>query len=137
PISDGLALQAIRLIHQYLPLAVDDGSDKVARGQMLLAGNIAGQAFNAAGVGLVHAMAHVIGARHGVHHGTANAICLPHVIKFNSDEIGARYRKIAEAMSVDTRNLSDEEAGHAAANAVTDLLKKVGLPLRLRDVKVP
>jgi alcohol dehydrogenase len=137
PIADGLALQAIRLIHQYLPLACEQPNDKIARGQMLVAANIAGQAFNSTGVGLVHAMAHVIGARHGVHHGTANAICLPYVIKFNSDELGARYRDVAAAMSVDTRSLDDEKAGHAAADAVTDLLKKIGLPLRLRDVKVP
>jgi alcohol dehydrogenase len=137
PISDGLALQAIRLIHQYLPAACDDGQDRVARGQMLLAANIAGQAFNSTGVGLVHAMAHVIGARHGVHHGTANAICLPHVIKFNSDELGARYRDIARAMDVDTSGLSDEAAGHAAADAIAKLLARVGLPHRLRDVNVP
>jgi alcohol dehydrogenase class IV len=137
PIADGLALQAIRMIHQYLPAACENGQDKVARGQMLLAANVAGQAFNSTGVGLVHAMAHVIGARHGVHHGTANAICLPHVIKFNSDELGARYRDVALAMDLDVRRLSDEAAGHAAADAVTQLLTKTGLPTRLRDVKVP
>jgi alcohol dehydrogenase class IV len=137
PISDGLALQAIRLTAQYLPLAVDNGQDRIARGQMLLAANIAGQAFNATGVGLVHAMAHVIGARHGVHHGTANAICLPHVIRFNSDELGARYRDIAAAMGADTRDLDDEKAGHAAAAAVSSLLARVKLPQRLRDVNVP
>jgi alcohol dehydrogenase len=137
PIADGHALQAIRLVHQYLALTVENGQDKLARGQMLLAANIAGTAFNSTGVGLVHAMAHVIGARHGVHHGTANAICLPHVIRFNSDELGARYRDICAAMDVDARGLSDEAAGHAAAGAVTALLQKVGLPLRLRDVKVP
>jgi alcohol dehydrogenase class IV len=137
PISDGLALHAIRLIHQFLAAACENGQDRVARGQMLLAANIAGQAFNSTGVGLVHAMAHVIGARHGVHHGTANAICLPHVIKFNSDELGGRYRDIARAMDVDTSGLSDEAAGHAAADAIGKLLQRVGLPHRLRDVNVP
>src|SRR5207245_10529231 len=122
PISDGLALQAIRLIREYLPAAVGDGQDRVARGQMLLAANIAGEAFNATGVGLVHAMAHVVGARHGVHHGTANAICLPHVMRFNNDELAARYRDVAVALGVDVRGRSDEDAGRAAADAVAKLI---------------
>jgi alcohol dehydrogenase len=137
PVADGLALQAIRLIAEHLPRAVAEGSDKVARGQMLLAANIAGMAFNSTGVGLVHAMAHVVGARHGVHHGTANAICLPHVIRFNSDELGARYREVAEALGVDARGLGDEMAGEAAAQAVALLNARIKLPLRLRDVGVP
>src|SRR5262249_38826198 len=101
PISDGHALEAVRLIAASLPRAVADGQDKVARGQMLIAAHVAGLAFNPTGVGLVHAMAHVIGARHAVHHGTANAICLPHVMRFNSDELGGLYRPIAEALGVD------------------------------------
>ena len=104
---------------------------------MLLAANIAGQAFNSTGVGLVHAMAHVIGARHGVHHGTANAICLPHVIRFNGDELGARYRPVAEALGLDASGLGDALVGEAAAQAVAHLLARLQLPARLRDVGVP
>jgi alcohol dehydrogenase len=137
PIADGLALQAIRLIAQWLPKAFADGTDKVARGQMLIAANIAGMAFNSTGVGLVHAMAHVVGARHNVHHGTANAICLPHVIRFNADELGPCYRDVAEALGVDARDLGDEMAGEAAAQAVAQLSARVQLPPRLRDVGVP
>ncbi len=137
PLADANALHAMRLVSEHLPRAVDDGQDKVARGQMLLAANIAGTAFNSTGVGMVHAMAHVIGARHSVHHGTANAICLPHVMRFNNDELAARYREVAEAMGVDVRGKSDEAAGLAAADAVARLITTVGLPARLRDVKVP
>lgn len=137
PIADGLAVQAMAMIARWLPVAVDKGGDKVARGQMLLAANIAGMAFNSTGVGLVHAMAHVVGARHGVHHGTANAICLPHVIRFNADELGARYRRVAEALGVDARDLGNDMAGEAAAQAVAHLNARVGLPSRLRDVGVP
>ncbi len=137
PIADAMALGAIQLIAEFLPRAVADGSDRVARGQMLLAANLAGQAFNSTGVGLVHAMAHVIGARHSVHHGTANAICLPYVMRFNSDELGARYRDIARALGASTDGLDDEAAGRAAADAVARLTAEVGLPARLRDVKVP
>jgi len=138
PVSDANALHAMRLVARHLPAAVDDGSDVEARGQMLIASTLAGVAFNAAGVGLVHAMAHVIGARHGVHHGTANAICLPWVVRFNADELGARYRDVAEAMGVpNAAALSDEEAGAAAADAIAALNARVGLPPRLRDVGVP
>lgn len=137
PISDGLALQAIQMIAGNLPRAVATPADKIARGQMLIAANIAGMAFNSSGVGLVHAMAHVLGARHGVHHGTANAICLPHVIRFNADELGSSYRDVAEALGVDARDLGDEMAGEAAAQAVAQLNTRVGLPPRLRDVGVP
>ena len=101
------------------------------------AANIAGTAFNSTGVGLVHAMAHVIGARHGVHHGMANAICLPHVIRFNADELGARYRDVAQALGVDTRELGDDKTGEAAAAAVDALLARVKLPSTLRAVGVP
>jgi alcohol dehydrogenase class IV len=137
PVADGLALQAIRLIARHLPRAVAEPNDKVARGQMLIAANVAGMAFNSTGVGLVHAMAHVVGARHGVHHGTANAICLPHVIRFNGDELGACYRDVAEALGLDARDLGDEMAGEAAAQAVAQLSARVKLPPRLRDVGVP
>jgi alcohol dehydrogenase class IV len=137
PIADAYALHAIKLVAEFLPVAVVEPQNKVARGQMLLAANIAGAAFNSTGVGLVHAMAHVIGARHGVHHGTANAICLPHVIRFNADELGARYRDVALALGVDARAMSDDESGEAAAAAVEKLLARVKLPAKLRDVGVP
>jgi alcohol dehydrogenase class IV len=137
PISDANALHAIRLIGRYLQAAVDNGKDLVARGQLLVAANLAGVAMNAAGVGLVHAMAHVVGARYGVHHGTANAICLPFVMRFNNDELAARYRDVAEALGADVRGLSEEAAGLAAADAVAGLNARTGIPARLRDVKVP
>jgi len=137
PVAEGLALQAIKLIARFVPAAVATPSDKIARGQMLIAANIAGLAFNSTGVGLLHAMAHVVGARHGVHHGTANAICLPHVIRFNADELGSCYRDVAEALGVDARDLGDEMAGEAAAQAVAQLNTRIGLPPRLRDVGVP
>jgi alcohol dehydrogenase len=137
PIADGLALQAMRLIARHLPLAVATPGDKVARGQMLIAAHIAGLAFNSTGVGLVHAMAHVVGARHGVHHGTANAICLPHVIRFNAAALGGSYRDVAEALGIDARDLGDDMAGEAAAQAVAQLAARIKLPARLRDVGVP
>ncbi len=137
PIADSQALHAIRIIVRYLPTATKDGSDKVARGQMLLAAMLGGLAINTGGVGLAHAMAHVVGARYGIHHGTANAIVLPHVMRFNNDELAERYRDIAEAMGVDVRGHSDEAAGLAAADAVEKLVGDLGLPTRLRQANVP
>ncbi len=133
PLADALALHAMRLIARYLPRAVSDGKDVVARGQLLAAANLAGQAFNSSGVGLAHAMAHVVGARYHVHHGTANAIVLPHVMRFNADELGDRLAEAALALGVSPSEASAE----AAARAVAALVAQCGLPTRLRDVGVP
>lgn len=137
PIADALALHAIRLAKRYLPDAVKNGNDITARGQMLIAANMAGAAFSNAQVGVVHALAHSVGARFNVPHGVANSILLPHCIKFNLPECPDRYAMVAEALGVDIRGKSDEKAGAEAADAVMALAKSVGLPLRLRDVKVP
>jgi len=126
PLSDAQALHATRLIARALVRAVEHGADLAARADMLVAANLAGAAMSNAGVGLAHAIAHSVGARHGVHHGTANAIVLPHVIRWNSDTLAARYRDLGEALGV-----ADLADGCAA------LLERCGLPGRLRDVGVP
>lgn len=137
PIADASALHALRLLRDYLGPAVANGQDLEARGYVLIAANLAGQAFNGTGVGLVHAMAHVIGARYGVHHGTANAICLSSVMRFNNDELAARYRDVAEALRIDVLGLDDEAAGQKAAAFISAWVTELGLPGRLRDVGVP
>jgi alcohol dehydrogenase class IV len=137
PISDALALHAIRMVSRWLPRAVENGDDLAARGQMLIAASLAGAAFSNAQVGLIHAIAHVIGARHGFHHGTLNAIAMPYVIKYNNDTVPDRHRIIAEAMGVDIRGISEEAAGLKAAEAIRALNKEVGLPIRLKDLGVP
>ncbi len=137
PLSDAMASHAAALVQRYLLRACENPRDLVARGQMLLASNAAGQAFSAAGVGLCHALAHVVGARHHVHHGTANAILLPHVVRFNAVELSDRYRELALAMGLDVRDSSDAVASEALANAIADLISASGLPTRLRDAGVP
>jgi alcohol dehydrogenase len=137
PIADALALHAIRLLVAHLPRVIQDPSDLVARGQMLLAATIAGIAFDNAQVGLVHAIAHTVGARHHVHHGTANAIALPHVMRFNADVTAEAYREAGAAMGVDTKALGDEAAVDLVARAIERLVADVGLPTRYRDVGVP
>lgn len=137
PIADALGLHAIRLIKHWLPAAVENGADLNARGHMLIAATLAGAAFGNAQVGLVHAIAHTVGARHGVHHGLANAIAMPYVMRFNNPEVAEQQASIAEALGVDTRDLSVEQAGLAAADAVARLGAELGLAATLKDAGVP
>jgi alcohol dehydrogenase class IV len=137
PIADALGLHAIRLIGKWLHLAVKNGADVNARGHMLVAATMAGAAFGNAQVGLVHAIAHTVGARHGVHHGLANAVAMPYVMRFNNSDVAEEQATIAEALGVDTRNMSVEQAGLAAADAVARLNAELGLPATLREAGVP
>ena len=136
PISDGLALHAIRLIAAYIERATTKGDDLEARGQMLIAANMAGVAFGNAQVGLIHAMAHTVGGRFSVHHGTANALFMPHVLRFNAEDCADVCRAVATALPIDTADLDDEAAVDAAATYLFELNGKLGLPQRLRDTAV-
>jgi alcohol dehydrogenase len=137
PIADALGLHAMRLIRRHLPAAVKNGADLAARGQTLIAATLGGAAFSNAQVGLVHAIAHVVGARHAVHHGTANAIAMSHVIRFNNDAVADRHRLVAEALGLDVRGLSDEAAGLEAAKAIAEFARALGLPRSFREAGVP
>jgi len=137
PISDYMAFGAIQLIMQNLPRCVEQGDDLVARGQQQIAATMAGIAFSNAQVGLVHAMAHCVGALYKVPHGMANSILLPHVMVYNMDECADRYALVARAMGVWEKGMSDLEAAEAAANSVWELTRRMGVPQRLRDVGVP
>lgn len=85
-------------------------------------------AFNSAGLGLVHALAHQPGATHNLPHGVCNAILLPIVENFNRPNAVARFARIAQAMGVETRGMSDEAASQEAINAIRTLSKRVGIP---------
>jgi alcohol dehydrogenase class IV len=137
PVADGMALQAIRLIKEFLPRAVKDGRDMTARGQMLIAANMAGAAFSNAQVGMVHALAHSVGARFKVHHGLANSILLPPCLRYNADACGDVYLEILLAMGVSIPGISSDEAGNLLSDRITEFTKGLGLPQRLRDVGVP
>lgn len=128
PLTDHAALEAIRIIAKFLPRAVANGADIEAREQMAYGQFIAGLAFNSAGLGLVHAMAHQPGAVKDLPHGVCNAILLPVVEAFNRPHAVARFAKIAAAMGVDTANLSEEQASHAAIEAIRALSAEVGIP---------
>jgi len=137
PISDGMALHAIRLIMEYLPRCVENGDDLLARGQQQIAATMAGIAFGNAQIGLVHAMAHSVGGLFKVPHGLANSILLPHVMLYNLDECPDRYALVAQGMGLDISGMSDEEAGKAATEAVWELTGKIGVPQKLSEVGVP
>ncbi|MCF5894128.1 lactaldehyde reductase [Aeromonas veronii] len=128
PLTDHSALEAIRLISRYLPQAVMHGDDIEGREMMAFGQYLAGMAFNSAGLGLVHALAHQPGATHNLPHGVCNAILLPVICEFNRPVCVARFARIAQAMGVDTRQMSEEAASMAAIDAIKALSAKVGIP---------
>lgn len=128
PIADGLALHSIRLIKEFLPRAVENGKDMVARGQMLLASNMAGGAFSNAQVGMVHVLAHSVGARFGVHHGLANSILLPPCLRFNADAYGEVYLDILTALGVRTDGVKPNKTLHSN---ITSIAKDIDLTISL------
>ncbi len=130
PLTDANALEAIRLINLWLPKAVDNGHDLEAREQMAFGQYLAGMAFNSAGLGLVHALAHQPGATHNLPHGVCNAILLPIIENFNRPNAVTRFARVAQAMGVDTKGMSDETASMEAINAIRALSTRVGDPFR-------
>jgi acyl-CoA reductase-like NAD-dependent aldehyde dehydrogenase/alcohol dehydrogenase class IV len=136
PICDAQALQAIRLINENLPLVAADGKNEKARLNMQIAATLAGWAFTIAQVGLAHGMAHTIGALHHVPHGAACGIILPKVMRYNVDHAADKLAVVAQTLGVNTAGMKEREAALAAADAVEALMKKVGHPMRLRDVGI-
>jgi aldehyde dehydrogenase (NAD+) len=136
-ICDGMALQAVRLINENLPLVVANGEDEKARLNLQIAATMAGWAFTIAQVGLAHGMAHTIGTLHHVPHGAACGIVLPKVMRYNVDDAADKLAQVAWALGVNTAGMSERDAALSAADAVEALMTKVGHPLRLRDVGVP
>jgi aldehyde dehydrogenase (NAD+) len=136
PIADALGMHAIRLLNKHLPTCVKNGLDLTARGQVQLAATMAGWAFGNAMVGLVHAMAHSIGAVAHVPHGIANGILLPYCMEFNLPDAEDNYADVAHAMSVYEKGNTTKQASTAAVKAVFDLTKKIGHPQKLSEFGV-
>lgn len=131
PLTDHSALAAISLISEYLPRAVANGKDIKAREMMAHGQFLAGMAFNSAGLGYVHSLAHQPGATHNLPHGVCNAIILPVVCEFNLEVKEARFAEIAAAMGVDTHNMTVNAAAKAAIGAIRSLSETVGIPAGL------
>ena len=131
--TDMFHLKAIELISSSLRGAVEntpEGREGMALGQY-----VAGMGFSNVGLGIVHSMAHALGAVYDTPHGVANAILLPTVMEFNADATGEKYRDIAKAMGVQgTETMSQEEYRKAAVDAVRKLASDVGIPKDLKGI---
>lgn len=134
--SDMYELQAIKMIAENLPIAVDEPTNPVGREGMALAQYIAAQAFSNVGLGLVHGMAHPMGSLHDIPHGVANALLLPTIMEFNMPTRIEKYGVIAQHMGVDTAGMTPEEAAQAAVDAVKALSIRVGIPQHLSDLGI-
>ena len=134
--SDMFHLKAIEIISKSLRGAVDntpEGREGMALGQY-----VAGMGFSNVGLGIVHSMAHPLGALYDTPHGVANAIILPTVMEYNAPATGEKYRDIAKAMGVEgTENMSVDEYRKAAVDAVRQLAKDVGIPADLKKIVKP
>jgi lactaldehyde reductase len=132
-LSDMFHLKAIEIISRSLRAAVEN--DPEGRTDMALGQYIAGMGFSNVGLGIVHSMAHPLGALYDTPHGVANAIILPTVMEYNAEATGDKYRYIAQAMGVKgTENMSQEEYRKAAVDAVRKLSEDVGIPKDLKEI---
>ncbi len=129
PICDGVALEAMGLIHRWVGVAVDEPDNLEARGAMLAGSCLAGVAF-LKGLGLVHALSHMIGAAYDTHHGLTNAVLLPVVLRYNGHAIADRVPAMCQAMGLPGRGFDDFYGGTVA------LLDRLDIPRRLADLGV-
>ncbi|MBP6758125.1 MAG: lactaldehyde reductase [Flavobacterium sp.] len=134
--SDMFELKAIEMIAKHLPVVVKNPSDVVARDGMAVAQYIAGMGFSNVGLGLVHGMAHPLGAYYDIPHGVANALLLPIVMEYNTESSIAKYVDIARAMGIKVDHLSLADAAQAAVDAVKNLAIEVGIPEKLQLLNV-
>lgn len=134
--SDMFEIKAIEMINKYLETAVNEPTNAEARNGMAVAQYIAGMAFSNVGLGLVHGMAHPLGAIFDIPHGVANALLLPTIMEYNAPAALDKYVDIAKAMNVYTTGMSAEEAAQAAIKAVRDLAVRVGIPQHLSELGI-
>ncbi|ACL68972.1 bifunctional acetaldehyde-CoA/alcohol dehydrogenase [Halothermothrix orenii] len=146
--TDALAEKAIKLVFEYLPRAYKNGNDREARKKMHNASCIAGMAFTNAFLGLNHSMAHILGGKFHIPHGRANAILLPHVIRYNAGKpsklasfpqydyprAGERYAEIARILGLPAS--TTEEGVESLVKAITDLMRELNIPLSLEEAGV-
>ncbi|WP_283646354.1 iron-containing alcohol dehydrogenase [Marinovum algicola] len=128
PMSQGIALEGMRLVKDYLPRAFQNGQDLEARAQMMSAAMMGATAFQK-GLGAIHAMSHPVGARFNTHHGTTNAVCMPAVLDFNAEVIRARFDAAAAYLGIDGGFDGFREF-------VQDLNDSLNIPRKLSDLGV-
>lgn len=135
-IPDMFHINAMALIYKNLESAANE-KDEIAIEKMAYAQYIAGMGFSNVGLGIVHSMAHSLGAFFDTPHGVANALLLPHVLKFNGQVCPELYKNMGRAFGLDMNNLSDEEAVDKVVEAVKELSIKLGIPQTLREIGIP
>ena len=135
-IPDMFAINAMALIYKNLERAANS-KDAIAVEKMAYAQYIAGMGFSNVGLGIVHSMAHSLGAYFDTPHGIANAILLPHVLKFNGQVCPELFRNMGKAIGLNMDYVSDEEAVNKVVNAVQELSRKLNIPQTLREVGIP
>ncbi|WP_269317909.1 bifunctional acetaldehyde-CoA/alcohol dehydrogenase [Alkalibacterium sp. AK22] len=143
--TDGLAIKAIQLVFEYLPKAYENGDDELAREKMHNASTIAGMAFANAFLGINHSLAHKLGAQFHIAHGRANAILMPHVVRYNAKKptkfvafpkyeffiADKRYAEIAKALDLPAS--TTEEGVESLIKAIYDLAKKLNIPMSIKE----
>jgi alcohol dehydrogenase class IV len=134
PMADGMLMHALRLLLARLG-SPDTIIDPTARGDLMVAAVLCGQGTDATGAGMTTVLGHAIGANHDVENGTANAIVLPAVLRFNAEAARPGLEKVAAALELGRSD--DRQAVSGIVGAVTALFAKLGVPPRLRDVGVP
>jgi alcohol dehydrogenase class IV len=138
--TDRMALAAVAMIYEHLPRAYERGDDLVAREQMALASTYAGMAFTRANVGNVHAIAHQLGGKYHTPHGLANAIMLPHVLRFSASATVGRLATLALRAKVGRTGDSREDLARRFLDSVDALSRTVGIPRTLealREADIP
>lgn len=134
-LTDTFELKAIELIANNLEKAVFEPNNMEARENMGVAQYMAGMGFSNVGLGIVHSMAHSLGAVYDTPHGVANALLLPYVMEYNAPATGEKYREVARQMGVENvDNMSTDEFRKAAVDAVVALSKKIGIPQKLSEI---
>lgn len=136
PISDMMSLKSMEMIAKNLLAAVENGKNAEAREGMALGSYLTGMAFSNVGLGIVHSMAHPLGARFDIPHGVANALLLPYVMEYNKSAAMKKYGDIAKALGVDTAKMTESQAADAAIAAVKALSKSVNIPQKLSEIGI-
>jgi len=130
PLADGIALEGMRLVRHWLPVAVADGGNLEARAHMLVAASMGATAFQK-GLGAIHAISHPVGALYGSHHGETNAVVMPYVLVCNRPAIEAQLVRLARYLDL------SGQGGDAVLDWVLQLRRELGIPHSLADIGVP
>jgi alcohol dehydrogenase class IV len=129
PMADGIAVEGIRLVHDYLPRAVADGSDLAARQQMIVASAMGATAFQK-GLGGMHALSHPLGALYDAHHGLLNAVLMPYVLQANREAIAGRLERASRYVGLAKPGFD------AFLRWVLNLRREIGIPYSLAEIGI-